>query len=245
MDTGRLPLLAALLAFLLTFLVTRGITRLIRAGRGPFRDNVTPGGVHIHHAVPGVLLMVAGGFALAAIPGTGAAKIAACMVFGVGTGLVLDEFALIIHLADVYWTDEGRASVEAITLTTAALLMVLLGSVPFGIGDAGQRATVGWTVWILAIVADLLYTVVAFAKGKIRMGVLGLFVPVIGLVAAVRLARPASPWAKRFYADKPAKLDRATRQTARHDGHWQRLLTRVQDWIAGAPDRGGPGRGGG
>ena len=60
-EPGKLPLLLALASFVLTFLVTRAITRLIRAGKGPFR-NVTPGGVHIHHVVPGVVLMVVGGF---------------------------------------------------------------------------------------------------------------------------------------------------------------------------------------
>lgn len=58
-EPGKLPLLLALVSFVLTFLVTRAITRLIRAGKGPFR-NITPGGVHVHHVVPGVVLMVVG-----------------------------------------------------------------------------------------------------------------------------------------------------------------------------------------
>ena len=32
----------------------------------------------------------------------------AAAVFGLGTALVLDEFALILHLRDVYWANEGR-----------------------------------------------------------------------------------------------------------------------------------------
>lgn len=61
LEPGKLPLLLALLSFVLSFLITRVITRLIRAGRGPFK-NVTPGGVHIHHVVPGVILVIIGGF---------------------------------------------------------------------------------------------------------------------------------------------------------------------------------------
>lgn len=61
LEPGKLPLLLALSAFVLAFAVTRVITRMIRAGKGPFR-NVTPGGLHVHHAVPGVILMTVGGF---------------------------------------------------------------------------------------------------------------------------------------------------------------------------------------
>ena len=61
-ESGRLPLFLCFLAFVLTFLVTRVITRTIRSGRGPFGDNVSPSGLHIHHAVPGVIILVVGAF---------------------------------------------------------------------------------------------------------------------------------------------------------------------------------------
>ena len=48
---GRLPLTLLFIAFLTTFVITRTITRLIRAGKGPFHDNVASG-VHIHHSIP-------------------------------------------------------------------------------------------------------------------------------------------------------------------------------------------------
>ena len=35
------------------------------------------------------------------------------MLYVLGAALILDEFALILHLDDVYWTTEGRSSVEA------------------------------------------------------------------------------------------------------------------------------------
>jgi hypothetical protein len=34
-------------------------------------------------------------------------------IFGVGAGLTLDEFALWVDLKDVYWAEEGRASLDA------------------------------------------------------------------------------------------------------------------------------------
>ena len=100
---GKLPLLVCFAAFVITFLTTRGITRAIRAGRGPFH-NISEGGTHVHHAVPGIILLVAGAFlAVDSTPHTAAAVIAAAAV-GIGTSLVLDEFALILHLQDDYWT---------------------------------------------------------------------------------------------------------------------------------------------
>ena len=61
-DEGKLPLFLCLVAFLATFVATRVITRLIRAGKGPFKDNVSEGGLHVHHAVPGVFLLIVGAF---------------------------------------------------------------------------------------------------------------------------------------------------------------------------------------
>lgn len=106
-EPGKLPLLLALAAFVLTFAITRLITRLIRAGKGPFR-NVTPGGLHVHHVVPGVVLTVIGGFGAVSSGRHGVTAGICAVIFGMGAGLVLDEFALILHLDDVYWTEEGR-----------------------------------------------------------------------------------------------------------------------------------------
>src|SRR6201990_1302959 len=95
----NVPLLVCFAAFVITFLATRTITRMIRAGRGPFHDNVSGSGVHIHHAVPGIVVLTAGAFIAVATSATGSAwAIVAALLVGVGTSLVLDEFALILHL---------------------------------------------------------------------------------------------------------------------------------------------------
>jgi hypothetical protein len=59
---GKLPLMLCFLAFVVTFVLTRTITRMIRAGRGPFRNQVTASGTHIHHSVPGIILLIIGAF---------------------------------------------------------------------------------------------------------------------------------------------------------------------------------------
>jgi len=102
------------LTFVATFLVTRGITRLIRAGRGPFRNLVTSSGTHIHHSVPGIILLIVGAFIAVATAGLGVWFGIAAVMIGAGVSLVLDEFALILHLQDVYWQEQGRISIDAI-----------------------------------------------------------------------------------------------------------------------------------
>lgn len=86
--------------FVLTFVSTRAITRLIRDGRGPFR-NVTANGTHIHHSVPGIIMLMIGAFTAVGGPGTMGWLSFSAIAVGIGTSLVLDELALILHLQDV------------------------------------------------------------------------------------------------------------------------------------------------
>src|SRR3954463_438315 len=106
-------------AFLLTFLTTRLITRAIRTGRGPFR-NASVGGVHIHHEVYGIFLMLGAGAAEVTYRPGAPAVYALAALFGAGAALTLDEFALWLHLDDVYWSREGRSSVDAVLLALVA-----------------------------------------------------------------------------------------------------------------------------
>src|SRR6478609_7941624 len=140
-DAGKLPLAVCLLAFVVTFLATRLITRMIRAGRGPFRDNLSASGTHVHHAVPGIVLLVLGALMALGLDTNQSPwiEIAAVLV-GAGASLVLDEFALILHLNDVYWQNEGRVSVEMIGLTGACLGLFILGYSPFGDTDVDAKA---------------------------------------------------------------------------------------------------------
>lgn len=235
-EPGKLPLLIALSAFVLTFAVTRMITRLIRAGKGPFR-NITPGGVHVHHVVPGVVLTVVGGFGAVASGQRGVAASLLAVVFGVGAGLVLDEFALILHLDDVYWTEEGRQSVEVVVLTASLVLLVLGGFSPLGVDElSGEQQQNRLTV-ILTYVLNFAFVLIALFKGKARMAVIGTLVPFVALVGALRLARPASLWAKRFYRRRHKTRARAVLRAYHHDVRWVGPRRRFQDLIGGAPDR--------
>ncbi|KWT60393.1 hypothetical protein ADL21_19455 [Streptomyces albus subsp. albus] len=234
-EPGKLPLLLALVSFVLTFAVTRVITRLIRAGKGPFR-NISPGGLHIHHVVPGVVLMVVGGFTALAGGRHGYGSGIAAVLFGMGVGLVLDEFALILHLDDVYWSEQGTKSVEIVIVTAALVALILGGALPFGVNELDpdefhNRFRVVRTVGI-----NFLFALVALFKGKGRLAVIGVFVPFVALFGAVRLARPNSPWAKRFYRRRPKARAKAKVRAFRHDRRWNGLRRRVNHVIGGAPN---------
>ncbi|MDQ0796772.1 hypothetical protein [Streptomyces sp. B1I3] len=235
-EPGKLPLLLALSAFLLTFAVTRVITRMIRAGKGPFR-NVTPGGVHVHHVVPGVVLSVVGGFGAVASGRHGVAAGICAVVFGMGAGLVLDEFALILHLDDVYWTEEGRQSVEVVVLTASLVVLVLAGFSPLGVDELSGDEEQGRLSVVVTYCVNFGFVLISLFKGKARMAVIGTLVPFIALVGALRLARPVSPWAKRFYRRRHRARSRAVLRAYHHDVRWAGPRRRFQDMIGGAPDR--------
>jgi hypothetical protein len=105
--------------FLGSFAFVRLATWAIREGRGPFR-NVSVGGRHIHHFVPGILLAFGSGIAGLLIRG-GRGDARAAVPMGIGIGLTFDEAALLLDMRDVYWTREGLFSVQ-ISLATAAVL---------------------------------------------------------------------------------------------------------------------------
>jgi hypothetical protein len=184
----------------------------------------TEGGLHVHHLVFGIVLLLAMGFALALQPPSPWLEIFAAG-FGIGAGLTLDEYALWLHLEDVYWAEEGRRSVDAVVI--AALLggLLLMGFLPFSTDDGALPI-------VLTMLIVLALSAVAILKGKIVMGVAGVLFPVVGLVGALRLAKPDSFWARRRYEPGSRKLARATARYARHTRRYQRF----QDRIAGAPE---------
>ena len=132
LDLGRRVALRALFAFLITFGILRALTAIIHFDifpHGPFRNLVTASGLHIHHLFWGILLLMATGFiALATRAEEWHLRVA--IIFGVALGLTLDEFALWLRLADVYWSPEGIESIKAATVVTAFLAVYAFGQ-PF------------------------------------------------------------------------------------------------------------------
>jgi hypothetical protein len=229
------PMMWMFLAILVTFLVTRTVTRLIRSGSGAGAGlgNIRVAGNHVHHQVFGILIIIGTGIVLVSQTPKGPALDAAAAVFGVGVGLTVDEFALWLHLEDVYWTSEGRKSVDAI-FCVLAITGALIGGASFVTGRAGTAA---WWSSISVIAVNLLLCVICVLKGKVVTGVIGVFIGVAALIGAIRLAKPASWWAVHRYASRPRRADRAERRfDQRHEQRWNRL----RDLIAGAPSEEGP-----
>ena len=200
---GREPLLWCLIAFILTFFVTRTITRYIRATAdrtGPRKwwqpHNISgKGGTHIHHAVFGVILVLISGVSMISMATDGTMRqfTAAAIVFGIGAALVLDEFALILHLQDVYWSADGRTSVDAVFVAVAVAGLLVLGFNPLNLFDVGiwrHADSLTARVDVLVLTAlNLALAVLVLLKGKLWTGLLGMFLH----AAAVRRGHPAFP----------------------------------------------------
>jgi hypothetical protein len=217
-----------LVAFVVSFLAIRTSARLTRSVSW-WPGGVKSGGVHIHHLVWGICLMMFSGFLAFAAPLDAPWWHIVAVGFGVGAGFTMDEFALWVRLEDVYWAEEGRSSFDAVVVATAFAGLVVLGTRPFGLDDPGSITGTAVTVTLVVGLA-----VVCFAKGRVLFGVFGLFVPVAGAIGAVRLAHPSSPWAHWRYG--PTKLERAQERFA-HARPLQRLASRAGDLLAGAPSR--------
>jgi hypothetical protein len=218
--------LILLAAMLLSFLFIRTSARLMRSPKVPWWPGsvTTEGGLHVHHLVFGIVLMLLSGFVLALQPGSPWLELVAA-AFGIGAGLTLDEYALWLHLDDVYWAEEGRRSVDAVVVAALVGGLVMMGFLPFAT-DAGVPTVVA------SVLAALALATVAVLKGKLFLGVTTMLVPLVGLVAALRLAKPDSVWARRRYPEGSRKLARARARLERH----QRRYRAFQDRVAGSPD---------
>ena len=111
LDPCQRSALISWLAFTATFATVRGITYSIRSGRGPFR-NLSLGGEHVHHYLWGIGLLAGVG----AIAVRGDERLrqhpVVAVSYGSGLALIVDEFALLLDLRDVYWARQGRISVD-------------------------------------------------------------------------------------------------------------------------------------
>jgi len=255
-DTGRAPAVWLLIGFLITFAVTRSITRRIhaRAGAQPGQPGSKPGdadrsapgdqrsgladiyvgGVHIHHQVFGILLVLATGLLeFRYNPRSPWGEVLAAL-FGAGAALTLDEFALWFHLDDVYWTKSGRQSIDAILVGGALGAVLLLQPSLVGTAASHNPAAIGG--YLASVCFILALAGVCIFKGKIATGLIGIVLPPLAIVGAIRLAKPSSVWARRRY--RPGRLGRAQR---RFGPAYQRRHDRLRDLLGGRPD--GPGDG--
>jgi hypothetical protein len=127
-----------LAGFLGSFTLVRISTWGIRDRWWPFQ-NVSVGGRHIHHFVPGILLAFASGTA-ALLTDDDALEDRLAIPMGAGMGLTFDEAALLLDLRDVYWTREGLLSVQLSLGATAILSIAILTQRMLRRGERRQEA---------------------------------------------------------------------------------------------------------
>ena len=224
-----------LMGVLISFGFIRLSTRLMRSPKVPWWPGsvVSEGGVHVHHLVFGiVLMMLAGSLSFAAFAYSPWYEIFA-FLFGVGIGLTIDEFALWVYLDDVYWAKQGRSSIDAMVLAVALVGLVLIGVRPFDIDTDSATdviVSVVGALFVLGLVA------ICFAKGRILHGTVGLFFFPLALWGAARLGKPGSPWARRLYGERvPSKQQRAEARFA-PDRRTERVKEVFRDIVGGSPE---------
>ena len=173
LDAGREGVFLVLVGFLGSFLFIRTSTRLMRSPKVPWwPGSVTTGGLHIHHLVFGIAMMLIAPTLAFGIGDVSPWWELTALVFGIGAGLTFDEFALWLHLDDVYWAEEGRRSVDAVVIATVFIGIVFLGAVPFDLDDSD------WGLFLISLAGLLIgicTSAVCFVKERIGHGAVGLF----------------------------------------------------------------------
>src|SRR3954471_12580820 len=220
-DTGRQPEFLFFVAFLIMFGFIRTSAHMIRAQVSWWPGNVNVGGTHIHHLVWGIILLLITGYVGVAIRPPSPWEEVVAVFFGIGTGLTLDEFALWLDLKDVYWEKEGRKSIDAVIIA-AAISGVLLISLRSWIEVTDDVANAIQAIVGSAGLLGVLLALVNAAKEKFGMAIWSIFVPVVGLVGAFRLAKPHSVWAKLFYRHGKKKRSEGRFAGSRDNPFWKR-----------------------
>ena len=202
---GKETHLLILVAFTVTFGFIRTSAHLIRAQVRWWPGNVqTKGGTHIHHLVWGILLVLTTGYlGLAVDMGSPWHELTA-ICFGIGMGLTLDEFALWLHLEDVYWTSKGRQSIDAVVIAASLVVISPLGLqfwvdvyeaflLLLGIGGeefTGSESAAYLVPWQLVGVALGIF---CFVRGRRMIGIVGAFIPLVAVIGAVGAAGRSEP----------------------------------------------------
>jgi hypothetical protein len=235
-DHDEQGLFLVLAGFILSFALIRMSTRLMRSPRAPWwPGSVVSGGVHLHHLVFGIVtMMIAGTLGFATLGHSPYVEICA-FAFGVGAGLTIDEFALWVHLDDVYWAEEGRSSIDATVIAAAGMVLLLLGFTPFSFDTSSPEQVVGSLLGASFVFA---MAAVCFAKQRLMHGAIGFFLLPLAIYGAARIGKPNSPWARRRYGER--RPEKQAKSIARFpaDRRTERFKNAFRDIVGGKPSEG-------
>ncbi|HUB50559.1 MAG TPA: hypothetical protein VL986_00235 [Terracidiphilus sp.] len=135
-DRPRRRMFIASVSFLITFVGVRILVYRIVNHQGHFQWVVVRG-LHIHHLVWGILILLLVGYGWLLDLGRSHSPTSIflsrlmAVSYGVGAALTLDEFALWLNLQqDAYWSSAGRESIDAVVLFGGILAVGMWGA-PF------------------------------------------------------------------------------------------------------------------
>jgi hypothetical protein len=226
-----------LVGFVGSFAFIRMSTRIIRSESVSWwPGNIeSESGLHLHHLVFGIVtMMVAGTLGFLADGQTPFAEICA-LGFGIGVGLTIDEFALWVHLEDVYWAKEGRSSVDATVITASLMLLIVLGVSPVAIESGSTEAVLTSILGVLLLFACV---GICIAKGRILHGIAGIFLSPLAIYGASRIGKPSSTWARYRYGERRPKKQAKSEARFPPDRRTERFKEGFRDLVGGKPSEG-------
>jgi len=226
-----------LVGFLGSFAFIRMSTRIIRSESVSWwPGNVeSESGIHLHHLVFGIVTMMAAGTLGFLSDGRSPFTEICALFFGVGVGLTIDEFALWVHLEDVYWAEEGRSSIDATVIAGALMMLMVLGVSPVVIDSSTTEALISSIVLTLFVFGCV---GICFAKGRVLHGAVGIFVAPIAFYGAGRIGKPRSAWARYRYGERrPKKQAKAVERFA-PERRTERFKEAFRDIVGGKPSEG-------
>ncbi len=205
-DSGRLAAFLFFVALLGTFAFIRTSTWMIRNQVSWWPGNVSVGGTHVHHLVWGIFAMMIFGYVGVVVAPASPWHEIVTVLFAIGMGLTLDEFALWLELKDVYWEKEGRKSIDAMIVAGSIAGILLVGFAAWVDVAEDVEAAVFAAAGVFGVIG-ILIAAVNVAKQHYAWTFVALIVWPLAVPAALRLAPPGSLWGRTFY--KGEKLARS------------------------------------
>jgi hypothetical protein len=108
--------------------------------------------------------------------------------------------------------------------------LILVGGFSLDINAPAPFDVLGTAFAVAAILAS---SIICFVKQRVFHGAIGLLVIPIGLYGAVRIGKPSSPWARRFYGERRPRKQAKAELRFRPDRRTELLKERVRDAIGG------------
>ena len=236
-DNHEQAVFLVLVGFLGSFAFIRMSTRIIRSESVSWwPGNIeSDSGVHLHHLVFGIVTMMVAGTLGFASDGRAPFTEICALFFGIGVGLTIDEYALWVHLEDVYWAEEGRSSVDATVIAASLMLLIVLGVSPVVIDSSSTEALI--TSIVLTVIA-FACVMICFAKGRVLHGTVGIFVAPVAFYGAGRIGKPRSAWARYRYGERRPKKQGKAEDRFAPERRTERFKEAFRDLVGGKPSEG-------